>query len=153
MAQALAQFPAFNPKSGMLEQILNFEQLVSQYESSSGHTWKLQECKDKQKGKKGAGKKGGGKQKGKNEGEKMECTKEDASFVVIIGTGLGPRDCPNRGSGQVNQVSYDDDDQWYAEDYTYAQSSQQSQNVTAPTPQHAYDQGSNVRRVQQPQHL
>ena len=39
LAQTLAQYPQFSGKSSMLEQILNFEQLVSQYESSSGSTY------------------------------------------------------------------------------------------------------------------
>ena len=38
LAQTLAQYPQFTSKSSMLEQILNFEQLVGQYESSSGNT-------------------------------------------------------------------------------------------------------------------
>ena len=33
LAQTLAQYPQFSSKSSMLEQILNFGQLVSQYES------------------------------------------------------------------------------------------------------------------------
>ena len=36
LAQTLAQYPSFHSKPIMLEQLLNFEQLVSQYESSSG---------------------------------------------------------------------------------------------------------------------
>ena len=39
LAQTLAQYPQFSNKIGMLEQILNFEQLVGQYESSSGNTY------------------------------------------------------------------------------------------------------------------
>ena len=39
LAQTLAQYPQFTSKTSMLEQILNFEQLVSQYESSSGNTY------------------------------------------------------------------------------------------------------------------
>ena len=39
LAQTLAQYPQFSNKLGMLEQILNFEQLVGQYESSSGNTY------------------------------------------------------------------------------------------------------------------
>ena len=39
LAQTLAQYPSFNSKSSMLEQILNFEQLVGQYESSSGNVY------------------------------------------------------------------------------------------------------------------
>ena len=39
LAQTLAQYPQFTSKTSMLEQILNFEQLVSQYESSSGNMY------------------------------------------------------------------------------------------------------------------
>ena len=39
LAQTLAQYPQFSNKASMLEQILNFEQLVGQYESSSGNTY------------------------------------------------------------------------------------------------------------------
>ena len=39
LAQTLAQYPQFTSKTSMLEQILNFEQLVGQYESSSGNTY------------------------------------------------------------------------------------------------------------------
>ena len=39
LAQTLAQYPSFTSKSSMLEQILNFEQLVGQYESSSGNVY------------------------------------------------------------------------------------------------------------------
>ena len=39
LAQTLAQYPQFSNKISMLEQILNFEQLVGQYESSSGNTY------------------------------------------------------------------------------------------------------------------
>ncbi len=39
LAQTIAQYPQFSSKSSMLEQILNFDQLVSQYESSSGNTY------------------------------------------------------------------------------------------------------------------
>ena len=39
LAQTLAQYPQFSSKSSMLEQALNFEQLVSQYEPSSGNTY------------------------------------------------------------------------------------------------------------------
>ena len=39
LAQTLAQYPQFSSKSSMLEEILNFEQLVGQYESSSGNTY------------------------------------------------------------------------------------------------------------------
>lgn len=39
LAQTLAQYPSFNSKSSMLEQILNFAQLVGQYEASSGNVY------------------------------------------------------------------------------------------------------------------
>ena len=39
LAQTLAQYPSFNSKSSMLEQIWNFEQLVGLYESSSGNVY------------------------------------------------------------------------------------------------------------------
>ncbi len=39
LTQTLAQYPSFNSKSSMLEQILNFEQLVGQYECSSGNVY------------------------------------------------------------------------------------------------------------------
>lgn len=46
LAQTLAQYPSFNSKSSMLEQISNFEQLFEQYESSSGNdfSWRSQSC-------------------------------------------------------------------------------------------------------------
>ena len=39
LAQALSQYPNFNGKSSMLENILQYEHLVTQYEAASGQTY------------------------------------------------------------------------------------------------------------------
>ena len=39
LAQALSQFPAFKEKSSMLEGVLQYENLVQQYETASGQTY------------------------------------------------------------------------------------------------------------------